>query len=105
MLRLLTGYDLFSDSTGFLLEEMRYPDPLVDRQVVTRMTIETVKPGTLLKPSFNLLNAQVQELFDQLWKQGYRPKDRTGNGGHIETLPYHLEDMRKLVFAATAPGK
>ena len=99
---MLMGHDLFSDSTGFLLEEMLYPDPLADRQVVTSMTIETVKPGTFLKPSFNLHNAQVQELFDQLWKLGYRPKDGTGNGGHVEALKYHLEDMRKLVFAPPA---
>jgi hypothetical protein len=96
--RVLTGYDLFSDSTGCLLEVMRYPDPLAERQVVTSMTIETVKPGELLKPSFNMHNAQVHELFDQLRKQGYRPKVGTGNGGHLDAIKYHLEDMRNPVF-------
>lgn len=26
----------------------------------------------------------------------YRPKDGTGNAGHLEAVKYHLEDMRQL---------
>ncbi len=69
-----------------------------DRRIVTNMTIETVKYGEHVKPSFTLGSNEVQELFNRLWQQGFRPKDGTGNGGHVEALKYHLEDMRKLVF-------
>lgn len=40
----------------------------------------------------------MQDIFNQLWKIGLRPKDGTGNSGHIAALQYHLEDMRNLVF-------
>lgn len=100
MLKLRTGYELFSDSQGFLLEEnaWRGPGDLTPRRIVTALTIEEVAAGAYVKPSFTLDSHAVQELFDQLWVQGYRPKDGTGNGGHIAALKYHLEDMRKLVF-------
>jgi len=65
------------------------------------MTIETVRPGELLKPSFNMHIAQVQELFDQLCKRGNRPKDGSGYGGHFNAIKDHLNDMRKLVERVT----
>ncbi len=102
MFKLRTGYELFSDSQSFLLEEnaWRGPGDLTPRRIVTNLTIEEVTAGEYVKPSFTLPPESVQELFNQLWQQGYRPKDGTGNGGHVEALKYHLEDMRKLVFAS-----
>lgn len=50
------------------------------------------------EPAFRLSEATCQNLFDQLWRDGFRPKDGTGNSGHVEALKYHLEDMRKLAF-------
>jgi hypothetical protein len=95
-LRLRTGYELFSDSQGFLLEEATFPGS--PRNVGVSVTIQTVERSMVINPTFTLQQYAVQELFDQLWAQGYRPKDGTGNGGHVEALKYHLEDIRKLVF-------
>lgn len=108
MFKLHTGYELFSDSQGFLLEEnaWRGPGNLTPRRIVTALTIEQVDAGAYVKPSFTLGQHEVQELFNQLWQQGYRPKDGTGNGGHVEAIKYHLEDMRKLVFSVSgSPSK
>ncbi len=95
-----TGYEMFSDLQGFLLESRRMPDG-GKRAVVTNMTIEEVDRHSFIQPSFTLEREEVQALFDQLWQQGYRPKDGTGNSGHVAAIQYHLEDMRKLVFVNT----
>jgi len=54
--------------------------------------------ATILTPTFSLEEEAAQELFNKMWGAGYRPQDGTGNSGHVESLQYHLEDMRKLVF-------
>lgn len=66
--------------------------------VVTEMKGQHVPPGAPLNRSFSMEPTAVQELFNQLWTLGYRPKDGTGNAGHLAAVQYHLEDMRKLVF-------
>lgn len=63
------------------------------------LTIEMVKEGLEIREPFLDLNSEdAQGLFNQFWNAGFRPKDGTGNGGHIDALKYHLEDMRKLAF-------
>lgn len=54
--------------------------------------------GKAMQAFTTLPKDMVQELFNDLWHMGFRPKDGTGNSGHVEALKYHLEDMRKLVF-------
>lgn len=95
-----TAYEIWSDSYAFVMQEagFRQGDPLAKRRIVTSLTVETVERGQFIKPSFNLGCQEVQALFNQLWTAGFRPKDGTGNSGHVEALKYHLEDMRKLVF-------
>lgn len=53
---------------------------------------------TPLKPVVSLEKEDLQRFFNELWAIGLRPKDGTGNSGHIASMQYHLEDMRKLVF-------
>lgn len=62
------------------------------------IVMEPHYPGEYVAPVVILSKGEVQALFNQLWQMGYRPKDGTGNGGHVEAIKYHLEDMRKLVF-------
>ena len=56
------------------------------------------KQGSLITPTASLSREAMQGLFNELWRAGFRPKDGTGNSGHVAALEYHLEDMRKLVF-------
>ncbi len=64
----------------------------------TNITFENLPRGGLIKPTLSLEQNEAQGIFNQLWHMGFRPKDGTGNSGHIESMKYHLEDMRKLVF-------
>lgn len=66
--------------------------------IAEKLTLKAQEVGSWIEPTFHLSTTKTQELFNQLWRLGYRPKDGTGNSGHIEALKYHLEDMRQLVF-------
>jgi len=66
--------------------------------IATPVTLEKHEPCTPITPTFSLTQEETQALFNRLWEVGFRPKDGTGNSGHVAAIQYHLEDMRKLVF-------
>lgn len=53
---------------------------------------------TSVPPTFKLPDEAAQELMDELWRCGFRPRDGTGSAGALAAVQAHLEDMRKLVF-------
>jgi hypothetical protein len=54
--------------------------------------------GEYIEPAFSFRPEEMQSLFNEMWALGFRPKDGTGNSGHLAAIEYHLEDMRRLVF-------
>lgn len=62
------------------------------------LTMKEHAKHAMITPTARLSRNSMQGLFNELWKSGFRPKDGTGNSGHVEALKYHLEDMRKLIF-------
>lgn len=66
--------------------------------LVTNIEFQKHQQGLPITPFITLHKQTMQTLFNRMWELGFRPKDGTGNSGHIEALKYHLEDMRKLVF-------
>lgn len=101
-IRALVHRDDYSEGFKFLLEDISFgKNP---RRVVTALTFEERKAGTYLQPSFTLDEEQAQALFNAMWLAGLRPKDGTGNSGHVEALNNHLQDMRKLVFERKTNG-
>lgn len=72
-------------------------------QFVERADDETVSDGATmmrLSPSVDP-DAALQDLMDQLWALGVRPKD-IGTPGHLAATKEHLADMRALAFAAVS---
>ncbi len=65
------------------------------------LEMKAIKRGEIVTPTARLGSVAMQGLFNEMWRAGFRPKDGTGNSGHVEALKYHLEDMRKLVFVTT----
>lgn len=59
-------------------------------------------PAVLSKPTFCLEKDGAQQIFNRLYQLGFRPTDGNGSPGHIESVKYHLEDMRALVFNSEA---
>lgn len=72
--------------------------PNQSRSYVTDMVLKVIQPGEVIEPVMTLAKSEIQSLFNELWSLGFRPVDGTGNGGHIQALERHLQDMRKLVF-------
>jgi hypothetical protein len=62
------------------------------------ITMEEKKEGQFISPFLTLQRDTVQNIFNQMWSLGFRPKDGTGNSGHMDAMKNHLEDMRRLVF-------
>lgn len=54
--------------------------------------------AALGEPALSMSHENCQDLFNELWRLGFKPTDGTGNAGHLDAIKYHLEDMRELVF-------
>lgn len=52
------------------------------------------------EPTFRLKQSEAQQLINELWREGFRPKDGSGAVAHVESMQGHLDDMRKLAFHA-----
>ena len=50
-----------------------------------------------VSPCMNLPGMACQNIMDQLWNMGFRPKERKHEGEQIKVLENHLQDMRALV--------
>jgi hypothetical protein len=68
---------------------------------IGKIIMEEYEPGTIVetRPSLEstLDHDSLQVLFNDLWRLGFRPKDGTGNSGHLEAINRHLNDMRAIV--------
>lgn len=86
--------EIWSDAVAFRLGYKR--DDLLF--VMTPATMEAVEPGEITQPAFRLPFDAAQRLMDELWQAGCRPSQAIASAGQIESVKYHLEDMRRLVF-------
>lgn len=75
---------------------------LTDTHFVSEIKFEErPEEGLIIKPLavISSRNTEVlQNLFNDLWREGFRPADGTGNAGHLEAIQGHLDDMRKIAF-------
>lgn len=93
-IQIIGGYDWSYDQLAIVICDRTPTQNLVAKPLV----FEEHTEGLPKKPTVKLRRAEAQQLFDLLWKEGYRPADGTGNAGHTQALGNHLEDMRRLVF-------
>lgn len=50
-------------------------------------------------PAATVDREEMQGLFNALWHAGFRPQRLEDSAAALDAVKYHLEDMRKLVFA------
>lgn len=68
---------------------------------VAKLSWEEVPDGQLVPgPTLELIPARAQELMDQLWACGLRPTEGVGSAGAAAAMQEHLNDMRRVGFAA-----
>lgn len=64
-------------------------------------TVEKVEQGSYISSdkALHLTREDAQQLMNELWRVGLRPRDGAGSIAHVEATKAHLDDMRKLVFS------
>jgi hypothetical protein len=73
--------------------------------VVKDIVFETLEEGDPIPenmPTFTFHRMDLQNLMDELWRNGVRPTEH-GSEGQLAALENHLQDMRHLAFKGNAP--
>jgi hypothetical protein len=62
--------------------------------------IEPIENGSYISSdrALSLTRDDAQQLMNELWRHGLRPRDGAGSLAHVEATRAHLDDMRRLVF-------
>lgn len=97
-------YEMWNDSYAVLIGSLDNNNQI--STAATEIIFSPYEKGTLAKPVLNLSPHNAQRFLQALWDAGLRPNDE-GSVGQLAAVKYHLEDMRKLVFANTdhKPGE
>ena len=69
--------------------------------LTTEISLKEVEPEALIDgPTMRLCGDEAQQIMNELWRIGIRPKNGTGAVAHTESLQAHLEDLRAVAFHA-----
>ena len=69
--------------------------------LTTEFTQKELEPGYMIDaPTLRLAGDEAQQIMNELWRIGIRPKNGTGAVAHTEALEGHLADLRKIAFHA-----
>ena len=69
------------------------------RVVSTEFTLKEIEDGYLIdEPTLRLVGDEAQQIMNELWRCGIRPKDGSGAVAHTEAIVAHLADMRTIAF-------
>ena len=70
------------------------------KKIVTSivMTVGERTNGEYYSPPMILSEDEVQQIMDQLWQCGVRPRNGEGSNAQINAMKNHLDDMRKIAF-------
>lgn len=57
---------------------------------------KAIDPGErITEPALTMSKDAAQQLFDELWRSGFRPQ-REGSAGQLEAVTAHLQDQRAI---------
>lgn len=66
--------------------------------VALPVTMQRRDPGLIVEPMLRLGIQGAQQLMDELWQCGLRPKEGTGSAGSLAATERHLGDMQKIAL-------
>ena len=68
--------------------------------VAAELTVHRVEAMKLYDggPTLQIGRDDAQQLMNELWRIGLRPRDGAGSLAHVDAQRAHLDDMRRLVF-------
>lgn len=70
----------------------------LNHAICTNLEFTKKHPGELANPCMTLTNTDLQSLFDELWRLGFRSSEYIDEKSALAATQFHLSDMRKLVF-------
>lgn len=70
----------------------------LNHAICTSLTFEKKNPNEIASPCMTLTNVDLQSLFDELWRLGFRSSEHIDEKSALKATQYHLSDMRRLVF-------
>lgn len=91
---------LWKDGIDLFLFELTDDKIHVHVHTVERKTYE--RHAYITDPGLHFTDEAAQQLFDELWRVGLRPRNGESSLAHVDALKYHLEDMRRLALPRDA---
>ncbi len=88
-------YDIQFDAYPWYIREPQGVDgkpPALARPV--DVVMESYEKGTIQSPFMTLLDSDVQQIMNQLWEAGVRPRDGAGSLAHIEAKDDHIATLK-----------
>lgn len=85
------------DGMTLFARQRDYDGPKIIRFV---MHLEKHEPGNYVSSDVGLYwtRDDAQQVINELWRCGMRPRDGAGSLAHVDAQTAHLEDLRRLVF-------
>lgn len=82
------GYSFYITASGLQGEKLRLPPSI---------WVESPDIGFEAQESLEMTEQEVQGLFEELWRSGFRPTTNVEGVGELRATKEHLKDMRALV--------
>lgn len=84
-----------------LLARVREPDgPKVIRFVLHKEKVEEGAYISAYDTGLYLTRDDAQQVINELWRAGMRPRDGSGALAHVEAQQAHMNDLRAIAFHA-----
>jgi hypothetical protein len=91
---------LMRDGLTLLCRQRDYDGPKVIR---FQRTLEKIEEGSYISgydTGLFVTRDEAQQLMNELWRCGVRPKDGSGALAHVEAQQAHMKDLRAIAFHA-----
>jgi hypothetical protein len=85
----------YDNRRDFAIVEKRFGKRYVAKPLEFELVEHIIERPTFFMPGGK---NNMQQLFDQLYREGLRPTVLKDEPGALKAVSYHLEDMRRLVF-------
>jgi hypothetical protein len=88
------------DGLTLLGRQRDYDGPKVIR---FQLALEKVEEGTYISgydTGLYLTRDDAQQIINELWRCGMRPRDGSGALAHVEAQQAHMDDLRTILFNA-----
>lgn len=84
--------------TNQLTVYIRWDDDGRKRAFVHELKVVDVEKDGQWPIAFSLESYVASQLFEELWRLGFRPKNGESSLAHVDAMRAHISDLRRIVF-------